>query len=136
MNKYQIGLAILVFIFLAVGMSTYFLVRGSGRRFIIAGRSLPFFIVGTMFMAQATDANSTLGNTSSVYTMGFWAGMVFPVGLALCMVVVAFFYAKPLHRMNLITLPDYYFRRYGNGVEVLVTLLMAIGFIILVAGNI
>ncbi len=136
MDKYQIGLALLVIFFVIVGVSTFILVRGSGRRFIIAGRSMPFFIVGTMFMAQATDANSTLGNAANVFTGGFWAGFQFPGGLALCMVITALFYAKHLHRMNLITLPDYYFRRYGNVVEVLVTLLMATSFIILVAGNI
>jgi len=89
-----------------------------------------------MFLAQATDANSTLGNAAATYTGGFWSGFQFPLGLALCLVVVGIWYAKPLHRMNLITLPDFYFRRYGNATEIIVSLLMAFSFIILVAGNI
>jgi len=136
MSTVSIGLAILVIIYALVGISTYVLVQRSGKRFIIAGRSLPFFFIGTMFLAQATDANSTLGNAAATYTGGFWSGFQFPLGLALCLVVVGIWYAKPLHRMNLITLPDFYFRRYGNATEIIVSLLMAFSFIILVAGNI
>ncbi|MGQ9531491.1 MAG: sodium:solute symporter family transporter [Desulfotomaculales bacterium] len=136
MLNFQIGLAIMILIFALAGISTYVLVQRSGKRFIIAGRSLPFIFIGTMFLAQATDANSTLGNAAAVYTGGFWSGFQFPLGLALCLVVVGIWYAKPLHRMNLITLPDFYFRRYGNTTEILVSLLMAFSFIILVAGNI
>jgi Na+/proline symporter len=136
MLNFQIGLAVLILIFALAGISTYILVQRSGKRFIIAGRSLPFIFIGTMFLAQATDANSTLGNAAAVYAGGFWSGFQFPLGLALCLVVVGIWYAKPLHRMNLITLPDFYFRRYGNTTEILVSLLMAFSFIILVAGNI
>ncbi len=136
MLNYQIGLAIMILIFALAGISTYVLVQKSGKRFIIAGRSLPFIFIGTMFLAQATDANSTLGNAAATYTGGFWSGFQFPLGLALCLVVVGLWYAKPLHRMNLITLPDFYFRRYGNATEIIVSLLMAFSFIILVAGNI
>ena len=136
MLNFQIGLAIMILIFALAGISTYVLVQRSGKRFIIAGRSLPFIFIGTMFLAQATDANSTLGNAAAVYTGGFWSGFQFPLGLAICLVVVGIWYAKPLHRMNLITLPDFYFRRYGNTTEIIVSLLMAFSFIILVAGNI
>ncbi|MBC7106800.1 MAG: hypothetical protein H5T97_12780, partial [Firmicutes bacterium] len=136
MLKYQVGLAIMILIFALAGISTYILVQKSGKRFIIAGRSLPFIFIGTMFLAQATDANSTLGNAAAVYTGGFWSGFQFPLGLAICLLVVGIWYARPLHRMNLITLPDFYFRRYSNATEILVALLMAFSFIILVAGNI
>ncbi len=135
MDGYQIGLIILVGFYVLVGISMYFLVRGSGRRFIIAGKRLPLFLIGTMLFAQALDANATLGNAGGVYSFGFWGGFMFPLGLALCLVVVAIWYAKPLNRMNLITLADFYFRRFGRHVEVPVGLLMSFSFCILVAGN-
>jgi SSS family solute:Na+ symporter len=86
----------------------YFLVQGSGKRYIIAGKSLPFFLVGSMLLAQSLDANATMGNAAGVYGGGWWAGFQFPLGLALCLVVVGAFYAKPLNRMNLITLPGHF----------------------------
>ena len=135
MTGMQIGMMVYIIFFTIVGASMYFFVRGSGRRFVIAGKRLPLFLVGTMLFSQALDANSTLGSTAGVYSSGFWYGFVFPLGLALCLVVTGAFYAKTLNRMNLITLPDYYFRRFNNTVEIIVGLLMAFSFVILVAGN-
>jgi Na+/proline symporter len=134
-DGYQIGLIIIVSFYVLVGISMYFMVRKSGRRFIIAGKRLPLFLIGTMLFAQALDANATLGNAGGVYSFGFWGGFMFPLGLALCLVVVAIWYAKPLNRMNLITLADFYFRRFSRLVEVPVGLLMSFSFCILVAGN-
>ncbi len=135
MTGMQIGLILLVALFFVVGVGTFIFVRGSGKRFIIAGKRLPLLVIGTMLLAQALDANSTLGSAAGTYSLGFWAGFVFPLGLALCLLVTGIWYAKPLNRMNLITLPDFYFRRFGKLVEVISSLLMAFSFIILVAGN-
>lgn len=135
MSTIQIGLAILIAIYALVGIAMYVYVQKSGRRFIIAGKRLPLFLVGTMLFAQAVDANSTLGSTGGVYVGGFWFGFTFPLGLALCLIVVGTWFAKPLNRMNLITLADFYYRRYNNTVEIIVSLIMAVSFIILVAGN-
>lgn len=135
MTGMQIGLIVMVAVFFVVGVGTFIFVRGSGKRFIIAGKRLPLLVIGTMLLAQALDANSTLGSAAGTYSWGFWAGFVFPLGLALCLLVTGIWYAKPLNRMNLITLPDFYFRRFGKLVEVISSLLMAFSFIILVAGN-
>jgi Na+/proline symporter len=113
----------------------YYLVQGSGKRYIICGKSLPFFLVGSMLLAQSLDANATMGNAAGVYGGGWWAGFQFPFGLAMCLVVCGSFYAKPLNRMNLITLPDFYFRRFNWFTEIIVGLLMCFSFAILVAGN-
>jgi Na+/proline symporter len=135
MSAMAIGLIVFIILFFVLGVGMYFLVQGSGKRYIIAGKSLPFFLVGSMLLAQSLDANATMGNAAGVYGGGWWAGFQFPFGLALCLVVVGAFYAKPLNRMNLITLPDFYFRRYNWLTEILVGLLMCFSFAILVAGN-
>ena len=135
MTGMQIGIICFIAAFFVLGLATYFLIRRSGKRYIVAGKSLGFFLIGSMLLAQALDANATLGNAGATYGGGFWAGFQFPLGLALCLVVCGLFYAKPLNRMNLLTLPDFYFRRFGSLVEVIVGLLMAFSFIILVAGN-
>ncbi len=132
----QIGLATITLIYATIGIASMVFVGKSGKKFIVAGKSLPLVLVGTMLMAQAVDANSTLGNSSSSYLSGFWAGFVFPLGLTLCLIVTGIWYAKPLNRMHLITLPDFYFRRYGNAVEIIISILMTISYVILVAGNI
>lgn len=135
MTPMGIGLICFILMFFALGIGTYFLVKGSGKRYIICGKSLPFFLVGSMLLAQSLDANATMGNATGVYLGGFWAGFQFPLGLALCLLLTGLFYAAPLNRMNLLTLPDFYFRRYNWLTELIVSLLMGFSFAILVAGN-
>ena len=135
MDGFAIAVAVFIVVTILVGVFAGKLVQRSGKRLIVAGKSLPLFLVGTMLAAQAVDGNSTLGNISLVFQFGFWAGAVIPIGLGVCLLLVGFFYAKPLNKMSMITLPDFYFRRYGNGAEGISSILMIISFLILVAGN-
>lgn len=120
---------------LAVGLYTFTQVQGSSRRFTVCGKSMPFMIIGTALLAQAVDGNATMGNTSLIYTSGFWSGAAIPLGLALSLFLVGRYLAAPLNRMNLLTLPEFFFRRYSKGTELLVSLLTIVSFTIVVAGN-
>ena len=131
------GIAIIGFLVLSivVGTLTHRLVKKSSRRYMVAGKSLPLFFVGTMLAAQSIDGNSSLGNAALVYQFGFWAGAVIPIGLGACLILTGLFYAKRLNKLSMFTLPDYYYRRYGNASEGISGVLMIISFIVLVAGN-
>lgn len=135
LDGFGIAVAAFIIITLAVGIFAGRLVKNSGKRLIVAGKSLPLAMVGTMLAAQAVDGNSSLGNVALVFEFGFWAGAVIPIGLGLCLLITAAFYAKPLNKMAMITLPDFYYRRYGNGAEGISGVLMIISFLVLVAGN-
>jgi Na+/proline symporter len=102
---------------------------------MVAGKSLPLFFVGTMLAAQSIDGNSSLGNVSLVYQFGFWSGAVIPIGLGICLLLTGLFYGKRLNKMAMLTLPDFYYRRFGNSAEGISSILMTISFIVLVAGN-
>lgn len=134
-DGFGIAIAAFIVITLTVGVLAGRLVRHSGKRLIVAGKSLPLAMVGTMLAAQAVDGNSSLGNIALVFEFGFWAGAVIPLGLGICLLITAAFYAKPLNKMSMITLPDFYFRRFGNGAEGISGVLMIISFLVLVAGN-
>src|SRR5919202_734949 len=56
-------------------------------------------------------------------------------GLGICLVLTGIFYGKKLNKMSMLTLPDFYYRRYGNSAEGISAILMLISFIVLVAGN-
>ena len=128
-----------VFIFmaisLAIGLYTYTKVRGSSVRFAVCNKSLPFIVVGTALMAQAVDGNSTLGAASLTYTGSVWGGLMISLGLGASLFIVGRFLAEPLNQMNLMTLPEFFFRRYGKYTELLVSLLTIVSFTILIAGN-
>jgi len=131
------GIAVLSFmgLVLTVGILTSFLVKKSSKRYMVAGKSLPLFFVGTMLSAQSIDGNSSLGNVALVYQFGFWAGAVIPIGLALCLILTGIVYGPRLNKMSMLTLPDFYYRRYGVGAEGISSVILMISFIILVAGN-
>jgi SSS family solute:Na+ symporter len=118
-----------------IGIVTVRFVKGSSRRYIVAGKSLPLFFVGTMLSAQAIDGNSSLGNAGLVYDFGFWAGATIPLGLVVCLLLTGFIFGRRLNKLSLLTLPDFYFRRYGRAVEGISGVLMMISFAVLVAGN-
>lgn len=120
---------------LAIGIGTVKFVQGSSRRYIVAGKSLPLFFVGTMLSAQAIDGNSSLGAIGLVYEFGFWAGAAIPLGLVVCLFLTGLVFGKRLNQMSMLTLPDFYYRRYGNATEGISSILMMISFVVLVAGN-
>lgn len=120
---------------LAIGLYTYTQVQGSSRRYTVCGKSMPFLVVGTALAAQSIDGNATLGNTSLTFSNGVWAGLAIPIGLALSLLIVGRFLAEPLNRMNLLTLPEFFYRRYGKSTELVTSLLTVACFIVLVAGN-
>ena len=121
---------------LAIGLYTYTKVRGSSTRFTVCEKSLPFIVVGTTLMAQAVDGNSTLGAVSITYTGERLGG---PDDLAsasaLSLFVVGRVPGAPLNRMNLLTLPEFFYRRYGKRTELLVSMLTIVSFTVLIAGN-
>ena len=67
MEGFGIAIAAFIVITLVVGVFAGKLVRNSGKRLIVAGKSLPLFMVGTMLAAQAVDGNSTLGNIALTF---------------------------------------------------------------------
>lgn len=131
------GIAVIAFLALSVivGILSGKLVKKSSRRLMVAGKSLPLMFVGTMLAAQSIDGNSSLGNVGLVFEFGFWAGAAIPIGLGGCLLLTGLFYGKKLNKMAMLTLPDFYFRRFGNGAEGVSGILMMISFIVLVAGN-
>lgn len=135
LNAYGIAVIGFLALSLVVGVLTSKLVKSSSKRYMVAGKSLPLAFIATMLAAQAVDGNSSLGNAGLVFTFGFWAGAALPIGLALCLFLTGFFYGQRLNKMAMLTLPDFYYRRFGKAPEGISSILLMISFTILVAGN-
>jgi Na+/proline symporter len=120
---------------LAIGMWAAKQVKGDSENYLVAGRGLVLPLAAATLMAQSVDSNATLGNTDLVAEFGFWAGVSLPIGLALCLFLTALFFAKPMNRMGLITIPDFYRVKYNRLTEVVASLLMVLSFSFLLAGN-
>ncbi|MEO0406941.1 MAG: sodium:solute symporter [Cyanobacteria bacterium P01_A01_bin.135] len=128
-----------IFIFLLINIGVGLLatdaIRESSVNYLVAGRKLALPLAATTLMAQSVDANATLGNTDLSAEFGFWAGASLPIGLSLCLLMTGLFFAKPLNKMKLLTLPDFYRVRYNRRTEVSASIVMVLSFSFLLAGN-
>jgi Na+/proline symporter len=129
------GILVFLFATLAIGMWAAKQVKGDSENYLVAGRGLVLPLAAATLMAQSVDSNATLGNTDLAAEFGFWAGASLPIGLALCLFLTALFFAKPMNRMGLITLPDFYRVKYNRKTEVVASVLMVLSFSFLLAGN-
>ncbi|MDJ0593500.1 MAG: sodium:solute symporter family protein [Pleurocapsa sp. MO_226.B13] len=129
------GILVFLFATLGIGMWAAKQVKGDSENYLVAGRGLVLPLAAATLMAQSVDSNATLGNTDLAAEFGFWAGASLPLGLALCLFLTALFFAKPMNRMGLITLPDFYRVKYNHLTEVVASVLMVLSFSFLLAGN-
>lgn len=120
---------------LGIGIWASQQIKGDSVNFLVAGRGLVLPLAAATLMAQSVDSNATLGNTDLSAAFGFWAGASLPIGLALCLFLTGLFYAKPMNRMGLITLPDFYRVKYNRKTEFIAAILMVLSFSFLLAGN-
>ena len=130
-----LGVGISIALVVLVGFLVSKRVAGDSANFLVGGRMLPLILVGGALMGSAVDTNATLGNTDLASQFGFWAGACLPLGLALCLFLTGLFFAKPMNRMGLTSYPDYYRLRFGRQVEAVASLMLIVGFCLLVAGN-
>ncbi|MEL6129007.1 MAG: sodium:solute symporter family protein [Cyanobacteria bacterium J06627_3] len=120
---------------LGVGVWASQQIKGDSVNFLVAGRGLTLPLAAATLMAQSVDSNATLGNTDLSAEFGFWAGAALPIGLSLCLFLTGTFLAKPMNRMGLITIPDFYRVKYGRLVELIAACIMSVSFSFLLAGN-
>ncbi|GIV34841.1 MAG: sodium:solute symporter [Chitinophagales bacterium] len=110
-----------------IGIAAARFIRGSGD-FILAGRKLPLLVNAAALFALWFGSETVFGATSEFIQHGFMGIIEDPFGGALCLMLYAVFLARPLYRMNLLTLGDLYRNRYGKTVELTAALCMITTF--------
>lgn len=103
---------------LTVGYFAGKLVKGS-KDFILAGRSLPLFLSASALFATWFGSETILGASSEFAKHGFPGIIEDPFGGALCLILFGVFFARPLYKMNLLTIGDLFKQKYGRKTELL-----------------
>ncbi len=119
----------------ALGVYTTKFVKNS-KDFAVAGRKLPMSIVTAMVFATWFGSEAVLGISSTFMQNGLGGIVADPFGASLCLIFVGLFFARPLYRMNLLTIGDYYKQRYGRVVEIIMTICIVISYLGWVAAQI
>ncbi len=97
--------------------------------FAIAGRHLPFYMVTATVFATWFGSETVLGIPATFLQENLHGVVSDPFGSSLCLILVGLLFAKPLYRMRLLTIGDFYKRRYGRGVEVLTTIAIVLSYL-------
>jgi SSS family solute:Na+ symporter len=129
----------LVFAYLVVsigiGLAGALKVRDA-RDYINAGRALPIWVVFATVFATWFGAETVLGISATFLREGLGGLVSDPFGASLCLILVGLFFARPLYRMNLLTIGDYYRNRYNRPVELVTSICIALSYLGWVAAQI
>jgi SSS family transporter len=114
----------------SVGIGLYAATRVHNTRdFAIAGRHLPFYVVVATVFATWFGSETVLGIPATFLGEGLHGIVADPFGASLCLILVGLFFAAPLYRMNLLTIGDFYRKRFGRTVETVTTLAVVISYL-------
>src|SRR5262245_41462003 len=90
----------------------------NSKDFVLAGRSLPLYMSAATVFATWFGAETVL-SVSATFTRDGLNGIVAdPFGSSFCLLFVAIFFARAFYRMDLLTIGDFYRKRFGKPVEV------------------
>jgi solute:Na+ symporter, SSS family len=99
------------------------------KDFAIAGRHLPFYMVTATVFATWFGSETVLGIPATFLKEGLHGVVADPFGASMCLILVGLFFAAPLYRMNLLTIGDFYRKKFGRTVETLTTIAIVISYL-------
>ncbi len=112
----------------AIGLYAAKFVTNS-KDYLVAGRNLPLYMnVATVF-ATWFGAETVLSVSATFVKDGLGGIPADPFGATFCLIFVALFFARAFYRLDLLTIGDFYKKRYGKGVEVLTSLAVTISYL-------
>jgi Na+/proline symporter len=121
---------------ISVGIGLWAALRVKGTAdFAVAGRSCRSYR-HRHGLATWFGSETVLGIPAVFLKEGLSGVVSDPFGSSLCLILVGLFFARPLYRMNLLTIGDYYQKRYGRLAEVLTTLCIVVSYLGWVAAQI
>src|SRR5215203_1386300 len=120
---------------IAIGIYAAMRVKNTAD-YALAGRSLPLFVIIATTFATWFGSETVLGIPSKFVEGGFSNTVEDPFGAGLCLVLVGMFFARKLYNMDLLTIGDFYRRRYGKGVEIFSSIVILISYLGWVAAQI
>ena len=113
---------------IAIGLWAATRVRNS-KDYIVAGRSLPLYMNAATVFATWFGAETVLSVSATFARDGLGGVVADPFGSSFCLVFVALFFARVFYRMDLLTIGDFYRKRYDKPVEVVTSLAITASYL-------
>ena len=96
--------------------------------YLVAGRRLGTPLASLSLLATWFGAGTLLASAEEVRAVGLSAAALEPIGPGICLLLVGLFYAAPLRRAGLLTLGDFFARRFGRRAEIACAAVMTPSF--------
>ncbi|MDP2110667.1 MAG: sodium:solute symporter family protein [Thiobacillus sp.] len=121
---------VVLYLVLSIGIGLYAATKvHSAADYITAGRSLPMIVVIAMVFATWFGAETVLGIPATFLDENLGGTISDPFGASLALVLFGLFFARPLYRMKLLTLGDFFRQRYNRPVEVVISAAIALSYL-------
>lgn len=121
---------VILYLLVSIGIGLYAATRVHNvKDYVVAGRHLPLYVVTATVFATWFGAETVLGISAKFVKDGLGGIIEDPFGASMCLILVGFFFAAKLYRLNLITIGDYYRARYGRTVEVLTSCAIILSYL-------
>src|SRR3979411_418536 len=113
---------------IAIGLWAAMRVKNS-KDYVVAGRSLPLYMNTATVFATWFGAESVLSVSVEFSKSGLGGIIADPFGSSVCLVIVALLFARAFYRMDLLTIGDFYRKRYGRAMELGTSVVIAISYL-------
>ena len=111
--------AVAAYLMLTVAIGWYAARRvHSAQDYFAAGRSLPLYMNFATVFATWFGAETVLAVSSTFLRDGLSGVVADPFGASACLIIVALVFARRFYRLNLLTIGDFYRKRYNRTVEI------------------
>ncbi len=101
----------------------------NAKDYLVAGRGLPLYMNMATVFATWFGAETVLSVSATFVKDGLGGIPADPFGATFCLIFVALFFARAFYRLDLLTIGDFYRKRYGKGVEVLTSLAVTLSYL-------
>ncbi len=125
-----LGILVIIYLLVSVFIGVYVSSRvHNSADFVVAGRSLPIYVTITTVFATWFGSEAVLGIPATFVESGLGGIVADPFGAGLCLVFVGIFFATKLYRMKLLTIGDFFRKKYNRKIEILVSIAICISYL-------
>lgn len=96
--------------------------------YVLAGRSLPFYMALSTVFATWFGSESILGAGSKFAEGGFSNVLEDPFGAGLCLIIAGIFFNRKLYRLKFLTIGDYFKSRYNTIIAIFLSSVIIVSY--------
>src|SRR5918992_1796770 len=122
--------SVIVYFLVTIGIGLWAAQRvKNAKDCLVAGRSLPLYMNMATVFATWFGAETVLSVSATFAKDGLHGIVADPFGSTFCLFFVALFFARAFYRMDLLTIGDFYRKRYSKPVEVVTAIAITASYL-------